>query len=263
MSFFDVGRRFAVDRWQSPLEGLAPLPSSSLESRSLPRTSSHPPFDCDSMSHVAIGPGPSHPHEIDVVEELLRRRSSRQQQHSSRSSRTMPRTRRTGTTIVALLAENSTVLILAADTRSTDGSTVADNRCEKLHQISRNVWCAGAGTSADVDVCVIGRGGVFYRRAVAREEELTWKTKLDGWNDSDDAPDCGTLGGAGDGADGGIPRMSSSRKNDAGGGNDIGVNGFGNVPFAIQSKRVVCGGGSDHHAKRERDRWLDEVMYAE
>ena len=94
---------------------------------------------------------------------------------------------------------------------------------------------------------------------MAREEELTWKTKLDGRNDSDDAPDGVTLCGAGDGADGDIPRMSSSRKNDAGGENDIGVNGFGNVPFAIQSKRVVC----DHHAKRERDRWLDEVMYAE
>jgi len=119
------------------------------------------------------------------------------------------------------------------------------------------------GSGSQVDVCVIGRGGVFYRRAVAREEELTWKTTSDGRNDADDAPDGGTLGGAGDGVNGEIPRMSSSRKNVAGGRDDIGVNGFGNVPFTIQSKRVVCGGRSDHHAKRERDRWLDEVLYAE
>lgn len=38
---------------------------------------------------------------------------------------------------------------LAADTRATAGSIVADKNCEKLHNLAPNIYCAGAGTAAD------------------------------------------------------------------------------------------------------------------
>lgn len=48
---------------------------------------------------------------------------------------------------------NPTVLFpqIAADTRATSGPIVADKNCEKLHYISPNIWCAGAGTAADTE----------------------------------------------------------------------------------------------------------------
>jgi len=39
-------------------------------------------------------------------------------------------------------------VILAADTRATAGSMVADKNCEKLHHLAPNIYCAGAGTAA-------------------------------------------------------------------------------------------------------------------
>lgn len=125
------------DQWQSPLEGYSPLPSLSLGSHSQQQLfTGATSFDLSQRSHS---------HVIDM------HASSSTQQHHHKF-----RTRTTGTTIVALLAgeENSTVLILAADTRATDGSTVSDNRCSKLHELASNVWCAGAGTSADVEALV-------------------------------------------------------------------------------------------------------------
>jgi 20S proteasome subunit beta 2 len=56
---------------------------------------------------------------------------------------------KTGTTIVGLKVKDC--VILAADTRATEGTVVADTRCEKVHQLSQNIWCCGAGTSADLD----------------------------------------------------------------------------------------------------------------
>lgn len=42
-------------------------------------------------------------------------------------------------------------LQIAADTRATSGPIVADKNCEKLHYISPQIWCAGAGTAADTE----------------------------------------------------------------------------------------------------------------
>lgn len=39
--------------------------------------------------------------------------------------------------------------MLGADTRSTNGDTVADKNCEKIHFIAPNIYCCGAGTAAD------------------------------------------------------------------------------------------------------------------
>lgn len=40
---------------------------------------------------------------------------------------------------------------MGADTRATEGSIVADKKCEKIHYIAPNIWCCGAGTAADTE----------------------------------------------------------------------------------------------------------------
>ena len=42
-------------------------------------------------------------------------------------------------------------MVLGADTRSTNGDTVADKNCEKIHYIAPNIYCCGAGTAADTE----------------------------------------------------------------------------------------------------------------
>ncbi|KAK2073014.1 hypothetical protein P8C59_007328 [Phyllachora maydis] len=61
----------------------------------------------------------------------------------------LPRATSTGTTIVGCLFNGG--VVIAADTRATSGPIVADKNCEKLHYISPNIWCAGAGTAADTE----------------------------------------------------------------------------------------------------------------
>ena len=67
------------------------------------------------------------------------------QNHNRKQFKTL----KTGTTIVGIKTSNA--IIIAADTRATEGTVVADKLCEKVHQLSQNVWCCGAGTSADLD----------------------------------------------------------------------------------------------------------------
>jgi len=61
----------------------------------------------------------------------------------------MPGAMKTGTTIVGLVYKDG--IVLAADTRATEGSIVADKNCDKIHRIAENIWCCGAGTSADTE----------------------------------------------------------------------------------------------------------------
>jgi len=42
-------------------------------------------------------------------------------------------------------------VMLGADTRATEGPIVADKNCEKIHYISKNIFCCGAGTAADTE----------------------------------------------------------------------------------------------------------------
>ena len=42
-------------------------------------------------------------------------------------------------------------VVLGADTRATGGDTVCDKNCDKIHYIADNIWCCGAGTSADTE----------------------------------------------------------------------------------------------------------------
>lgn len=53
------------------------------------------------------------------------------------------------TTIVGLCCKDG--VVLGADTRSTGGATVMDKNKHKVHHIASNIYCCGAGTSADCD----------------------------------------------------------------------------------------------------------------
>jgi len=61
----------------------------------------------------------------------------------------MPTTRKTGTTICGLVFKDG--VVLGADTRATEGPIVADKNCIKIHYIAPNIYCCGAGTSADTE----------------------------------------------------------------------------------------------------------------
>ncbi|KKA30806.1 hypothetical protein TD95_003666 [Thielaviopsis punctulata] len=61
----------------------------------------------------------------------------------------LPKATSTGTTIVGCIFDGG--VVIAADTRATSGPIVADKNCQKLHYISPQIWCAGAGTAADTE----------------------------------------------------------------------------------------------------------------
>ncbi|KAH7103382.1 proteasome subunit [Auriculariales sp. MPI-PUGE-AT-0066] len=61
----------------------------------------------------------------------------------------LPKATSTGTTIVGCLFEGG--IVLGADTRATEGDIVADKNCEKIHYITENIRCCGAGTAADTE----------------------------------------------------------------------------------------------------------------
>lgn len=58
-----------------------------------------------------------------------------------------PHFTKTGTTIVGLKFKDG--IVLAADTRATAGTIVAEKNCQKIHYIADNIYCCGAGTAAD------------------------------------------------------------------------------------------------------------------
>ncbi|NWH69850.1 PSB7 protein, partial [Piaya cayana] len=62
----------------------------------------------------------------------------------------LPTARKTGTTIAGVIFKDG--VVLGADTRATEGMVVADKNCSKIHFISPNIYCCGAGTAADTDM---------------------------------------------------------------------------------------------------------------
>merc|ERR1719258_623381 len=60
-----------------------------------------------------------------------------------------PTAMKSGTTICGVQLKDA--VVLAADTRATEGPMVADQNCEKLHYIAKNIFCAGACTAADLE----------------------------------------------------------------------------------------------------------------
>uniref|UniRef100_A0AAY4EK73 Proteasome subunit beta n=1 Tax=Denticeps clupeoides TaxID=299321 RepID=A0AAY4EK73_9TELE len=62
----------------------------------------------------------------------------------------VPTARKTGTTICGVVYKDG--VVLGADTRATEGMIVADKNCSKIHYISPNIYCCGAGTAADTEM---------------------------------------------------------------------------------------------------------------
>jgi len=65
------------------------------------------------------------------------------------SGMTLPKSKKTGTTIAGITFKDG--IVLGADTRATEGPIVCDKNCEKIHYIADNIYCCGAGTSADTE----------------------------------------------------------------------------------------------------------------
>jgi len=90
-----------------------------------------------------------------------------------------PLVRKTGTTIVGLVFKDG--IVLGADTRATEGPIVCDKNCEKIHYIAPNIYCCGAGTSADTEnvTGMISSQLALHRLATGRESRVaTAKTML-------------------------------------------------------------------------------------
>ncbi|KAF2366829.1 Proteasome subunit alpha/beta [Trinorchestia longiramus] len=62
----------------------------------------------------------------------------------------MPASMKTGTTIVGVIYKDG--VVLGADTRATCGDLIADKNCSKIHYLQPNMYCCGAGTSADLEL---------------------------------------------------------------------------------------------------------------
>eukprot|EP00915_Cephaloidophora_sp_WS-2016_P001111 GHVH01001529.1.p1 GENE.GHVH01001529.1~~GHVH01001529.1.p1 ORF type:complete len:278 (+),score=29.62 GHVH01001529.1:184-1017(+) len=56
---------------------------------------------------------------------------------------------KTGTTICGVVCKDC--IVVGADTRATQGPIVADKNCMKLHRLADKMYCAGAGTAADLE----------------------------------------------------------------------------------------------------------------
>ncbi|XP_068191765.1 proteasome subunit beta type-7 isoform X2 [Antennarius striatus] len=69
---------------------------------------------------------------------------------ANRVGYSLPTATKTGTTICGLVYRDG--VILGADTRATEGMVVADKNCSKIHYISPNIYCCGAGTAADTEM---------------------------------------------------------------------------------------------------------------
>ncbi|KAI7799180.1 proteasome 20S subunit beta 13a [Triplophysa rosa] len=74
-------------------------------------------------------------------------RNARIQASGEQSSKL--KAKKTGTTIAGLIFKDG--VVLGADTRATSGETVADKNCSKIHYITPNIYCCGAGTAADTE----------------------------------------------------------------------------------------------------------------
>jgi len=70
-------------------------------------------------------------------------------QRAATSGRPLPSATKTGTTIVGMIFDGG--VVLGADTRATNDTTIAEKNCEKIHYIADNIYCCGAGTAADTE----------------------------------------------------------------------------------------------------------------
>jgi len=83
-------------------------------------------------------------HRNTMIEQFAQKSSS-----NSSAAGYLPTATKTGTTIVGLVYKGG--VVLGADTRATGGTEVADKNCEKIHYLTPNIYCCGAGTAADTE----------------------------------------------------------------------------------------------------------------
>lgn len=108
-------------------------------------------------SHTIIHPSDSESLLLHIPKSHHSSVSTSEQEFISEDSSTtctttpLPPIKTTGTTIVGLLLPHFNTVILAADTRATEGTIVADKACEKIHIITDTIYACGAGTSGDLD----------------------------------------------------------------------------------------------------------------
>jgi len=90
----------------------------------------------------------------------------------AKQGKTMPTAKKTGTTIVGVVFNGG--VCLGADTRATEGPIVADKNCEKIHYIAPNIYCCGAGTSADTEntTALISSKLALHRLATGRPSRI-------------------------------------------------------------------------------------------
>lgn len=83
-----------------------------------------------------------------------------------------PTTKKTGTTIAGIMFKDG--IVLGADTRATEGPIVCDKNCEKIHYIAPNIYCCGAGTSADTEnsTALISSQLKLHRYATGKESRV-------------------------------------------------------------------------------------------
>ncbi|GAB5590969.1 proteasome core particle subunit beta 2 [Umbelopsis nana] len=84
-----------------------------------------------------------------------------------------PKATSTGTTIVGVIYKDG--VCLGADTRATEGPIVADKNCEKIHYLSPNLYCCGAGTAADTEFTtnLISSQLELHRLSTGRKTRVT------------------------------------------------------------------------------------------
>eukprot|EP00997_Jenningsia_sp_PLL12_P006083 NODE_2625_length_891_cov_106.574822_g2161_i0.p1 GENE.NODE_2625_length_891_cov_106.574822_g2161_i0~~NODE_2625_length_891_cov_106.574822_g2161_i0.p1 ORF type:complete len:271 (-),score=71.21 NODE_2625_length_891_cov_106.574822_g2161_i0:77-868(-) len=92
------------------------------------------------------------------------------------SGYTAPGFLKTGTTICGLVFKDG--VVLGADTRATQGSIVADKNTDKIHYMAPNIYCCGAGTSADTNAVtnMISSALALQRLNIGRQSRV--KTAL-------------------------------------------------------------------------------------
>ncbi|KAG8448578.1 hypothetical protein GDO86_015610, partial [Hymenochirus boettgeri] len=76
-------------------------------------------------------------------------RNASLEEQSPKHSLKPPKPWKTGTTIAGIIYEEG--VILGADRRATDDMVVADKNCAKIHYITDNIYCCGAGVAADAE----------------------------------------------------------------------------------------------------------------
>ncbi|XP_033096037.1 proteasome subunit beta type-7-like [Anneissia japonica] len=89
-----------------------------------------------------------------------------------------PKATKTGTTIAGVVFKDG--IILGADTRATEDTVVADKNCSKIHYISPNIYCCGAGTAADTETTtlMISSKMELHRLATGREDRVVTANRM-------------------------------------------------------------------------------------